>query len=94
MRKLLLAPVAALALLVAMVATASAHPLGNYTVNRAVVVTVAADRVGVTYLVDMAEIPAFNEIAAVDTNGDGVQSAAERTAYARQPAAAWPRTCG
>jgi ABC-type nickel/cobalt efflux system permease component RcnA len=69
-------------MLVGLAATASAHPLGNYTVNRAVVVTVAPGGVTVTYLVDMAEIPAFNEIAAIDTDGDGLQSAAERDTYA------------
>jgi ABC-type nickel/cobalt efflux system permease component RcnA len=82
MRRLVAAAGAALLLLVALAATASAHPLGNYTVNRAVVVTVAPGKVAVTYLVDMAEIPAFNEIAAIDTDGDGLTSAAEQGTYA------------
>jgi ABC-type nickel/cobalt efflux system permease component RcnA len=81
-RPLALATAAALLLLVGLAATASAHPLGNYTVNRAVVVTVAPSGVTVTYLVDMAEIPAFNEIAAIDPDGDALQSAAERDTYA------------
>jgi hypothetical protein len=47
-RRLAAATAAALLLLMGMAATASAHPLGNYTVNRAVVVTVAPGGVAVT----------------------------------------------
>jgi ABC-type nickel/cobalt efflux system permease component RcnA len=82
MRKWLAAVPTALALLVVLAGTASAHPLGNYTVNRAVAVTVGVDALQVLYLVDMAEIPAFNEIASIDANADGLRSAAEETAYA------------
>jgi nickel/cobalt exporter len=38
-------------------ALASAHPLGNFTVNRFARVEVAGDRLYVRYVVDMAEIP-------------------------------------
>jgi nickel/cobalt exporter len=82
MRRLTAAVAAALVLLATLAATASAHPLGNYTVNRAMAVTIEADAVRLLYLVDMAEIPAFNEIAAVDANGDGTPSIAEVAAYA------------
>ncbi|MEP6469262.1 MAG: nickel transporter [Chloroflexota bacterium] len=60
---------------------ASAHPLGNYTVNRAVAVTVAADRVELLYLVDMAEIPAFSTIGDIDADASGSVSATEGAAY-------------
>lgn len=82
MRRLLAALASAGVLLVATAAIASAHPLGNYTVNRAVVVTVTPDQVAIRYLIDMAEIPAFNEIAAVDANADGTTAPAEQDAYA------------
>lgn len=61
---------------------ASAHPLGNYTVNRAVAVTVGADRISVTYVVDMAEIPAFGAIGEIDSDADGVVSSAEGAPFA------------
>jgi nickel/cobalt transporter (NicO) family protein len=38
---------------------ASAHPLGNFTVNTATQLVVGADETTVTYVVDMAEIPAL-----------------------------------
>jgi hypothetical protein len=41
---------------------ASAHPLGNFSINHYSGLRVGADGVEVTYVVDMAEIPAFQEI--------------------------------
>jgi nickel/cobalt exporter len=51
---------AALALL-AVAASASAHPLGNFSINHLDVVRVSADRVDVRYVLDQAEIPTFQE---------------------------------
>jgi hypothetical protein len=42
-------------------ATASAHPLGNFTVNRFSGIELSGNRVYVKYVLDMAEIPAFQE---------------------------------
>ena len=42
-------------------AAASAHPLGNFTVNRFSGIELSGDRVYVKYVLDMAEIPAFQE---------------------------------
>jgi ABC-type nickel/cobalt efflux system permease component RcnA len=52
-----------LGLLVALVAPAAAgaHPLGNFTVNRFDGIELSGDRVYVKYVLDMAEIPAFQE---------------------------------
>jgi ABC-type nickel/cobalt efflux system permease component RcnA len=49
------------ALLAALVApaAASAHPLGNFTINRFSRVEAAANRVYVVYVLDMAEIPTY-----------------------------------
>jgi ABC-type nickel/cobalt efflux system permease component RcnA len=57
-RRLLL--VAVLGALVAP-AGAAAHPLGNFTVNRYSAVELSGDRAYVKYVLDMAEIPAFQE---------------------------------
>ena len=40
---------------------ASAHPLGNFTVNHLARVSVSSDRVDVRYILDQAEIPTFQE---------------------------------
>jgi nickel/cobalt exporter len=80
------AVLAAVTWLVAPVA-ASAHPLGNFTVNRAVVVEIGAG-VEIRYLVDMAEIPAFEAIRQLDTTDDGGVDASEVEAYAASACAA------
>jgi nickel/cobalt exporter len=53
---------AALCYLLVPVATASAHPLGNFTINRFARVEVAGDRLYVRYVVDMAEIPTLQRV--------------------------------
>lgn len=70
-----------LALLVLCEVAAVAHPLGNFTVNRFARVRVDAGGVRVRYVIDMAEIPAFQESQAMDVNHDGNVSAEESDAY-------------
>src|SRR4051794_14080292 len=53
--------VAALAALALLPATASAHPLGNFSINHLAQVSVSSDRVDVTYVLDGAEIPTFQK---------------------------------
>jgi ABC-type nickel/cobalt efflux system permease component RcnA len=60
---------------------AEAHPLGNFTINLYAGLTVAANHIDVDYVVDMAEIPAFEEQRAFDRNHDGSIGADESTAY-------------
>ena len=57
------------------------HPLGNFSVNQAIGLDLYADRVAVTAIVDLAELPTLQERPAVDTSGDGTVSAPESTAY-------------
>ena len=57
------------------------HPLGNFSVNQAIGLDLYPDRVAVTAIVDLAELPTLQERPAVDTNGDGTVSAPESTAY-------------
>src|SRR5213079_3259205 len=65
---------------------ASAHPLGNFTVNRYSGLLLAPGRVTVRYVLDMAEIPTFQETPNIDTDGDGTVSDAERGAWAQRKA--------
>ena len=57
MKRLVLLSLALAAL--ALPVTASAHPLGNFTVNRFSRIEVAGPRVYVLYVLDLAEIPTF-----------------------------------
>ena len=49
----------ALAVLFAVPALASAHPLGNFTINRYAGIEVAGSDVYVHYALDVAEIPTY-----------------------------------
>ena len=51
----------AVLLLLAAPAVASAHPLGNFSVNHQARIGISSDRVDVTYVLDQAEIPTFQE---------------------------------
>jgi ABC-type nickel/cobalt efflux system permease component RcnA len=66
--------------------SAHAHPLGNFSINRYAALHVSGERLTVRYVVDMAEIPAFQEIATFDADANGADPT-EREAYlARRPA--------
>jgi len=65
---------------------ASAHPLGNFTVNRYSGLDLAPGRVTVAYVLDMAEIPTYQEMANTDADGDGTASPSERQAWANREA--------
>ena len=71
MRRVLALVLAVSAIAAALVApgSASAHPLGNFTVNHFAAVDLAGDRVFVRYALDFAEIPAFQEGARVRAPG-------------------------
>ncbi len=58
-----------------------AHPLGNFTINHYSRLEFARDDVRVTYVLDFAEIPAFQQMKRLDSDGDGVLSNGEATAY-------------
>jgi nickel/cobalt transporter (NicO) family protein len=63
-------------------AAASAHPLGNFTVNLYSGIHVLPGEIRIDYVVDMAEIPTFQEMPSIDTDGDGAMSAAELATWA------------
>jgi ABC-type nickel/cobalt efflux system permease component RcnA len=74
------------ALLVALAAPAvvQAHPLGNFTINHYAGVVVAADEVRLDVVIDLAEIPTFQERRRLDADADGEVSDLELGA-AREP---------
>lgn len=61
---------------------AAAHPLGNFTINHYTRIEVSPDGIGVYRVLDMAEIPAFQERQRIDTDGDGAVSALETSVWA------------
>src|SRR4029077_20888210 len=84
-----LAVVAGLAgiLLLAGSGAAEAHPLGNFTINLYDGLIVRSGGIDVDYVVDMAEIPAFEERQTIDANGDGTLDPTETAAYVGQTCA-------
>ncbi len=60
----------------------SAHPLGYFTVNQYVRLEVMAEDLRVIFVLDLAEIPAFQEIEErIDADGDGDITDSERAGY-------------
>lgn len=82
MRRFGVALAFSVAAVLALAGTALGHPLGNYTVNRAVSVTLAADAASVRYAIDMAEIPAFATQQAMDVDVDGALALNEQHDWA------------
>jgi len=61
---------------------AGAHPLGNFTVNHFARIEPRADRISIHYVIDMAEIPAFQELQKISREASPTSD--ELAAYARQ----------
>ena len=79
--------IAALALALALLATlapagAQAHPLGNFTTNQLVQVSIDERRANLDYVLDLAEIPSFQLTQRHDSDGDGTIDGRERAAAA------------
>lgn len=85
-RLLLAGAAAVLASVAGPASPAAAHPLGNFTVNTYSGIVVGPEEVRIEYVIDLAEIPTFEEIAYIDTDVDGVGSAEELTAWAADKA--------
>jgi len=75
----LLALVAALAF----VASAAAHPLGNFTINRYSRIEPSGDRLYALYVLDLAEIPTFQAKPEVDAKGDAAYGTELASSLAR-----------
>ena len=98
MRRLALLTLVTVCYLLVSAAVASAHPLGNFTINHFARVEVAGDRLYVRYVVDMAEIPTLQRVPIrigalrVTVDGQPVALHVTRTALAHPPGAAGLRT--
>ncbi len=80
-RQRVVAMMLAFMLALAMPAIALAHPLGNFTINHYAGLRVSRQALAIDYVLDMAEIPAFQEIAAFDANANGWPDPGETAAY-------------
>jgi len=75
-------PAAVLAVVLIPAAPASAHPLGNFSINQYLGLTLYPDRVEASAVVDIAEIPTLQDRSDVDVDADGSASDTERSSYA------------
>ena len=66
---------AGLLVALAVPAVASAHPLGNFTINHYSRIQPSGDHVYVLYVLDMAEIPTFQAKADVESQGESAYGA-------------------
>jgi nickel/cobalt exporter len=82
MRRWLVFPLIVLGVFALPARPASAHPLGNFSVNQYDGLVLHPDRVEVAAVVDVAEIPTLQEKSSVDTDRDGAVTDPERSAYA------------
>lgn len=69
-------------LLIVFAAIVQAHPLGNFSVNQYSRVELDGSNVKVRQVLDMAEIPTFQELNTIDANKDGDLSPGEKQGYA------------
>jgi ABC-type nickel/cobalt efflux system permease component RcnA len=63
---------------------AHAHPLGIFSVNRYTRIEVRGGDIRLSYVMDVAEIPATQEISSIDRNHDGVPDTMECREYSRE----------
>ena len=72
------------ALILAIPAPGQAHPLGNFSISQYSGIQIEPDAIAVRYLVDMAEIPTFQELQARDMPADPADGRVSR--YLRETA--------
>ena len=81
-RLVLLAVLAATASGLILPAPASAHPLGNFTINRYNGLTIGPQQAQIDRVVDMAEIPALQATQEIDLDADATVSDSEGATWA------------
>lgn len=65
---------------------ASAHPMGNFSINHYSAISVAEKGIQLEYIIDLAEIPTFQEMEGLDLNHDRQVSDAESALFSKQKA--------
>ncbi len=60
---------------------ALAHPMGNFSINHYSKMEVGEDSLRLRYIIDMAEIPTFQELGEIDADGDKNRSPEEEKNY-------------
>ncbi|MGQ0794102.1 MAG: nickel/cobalt transporter [Deltaproteobacteria bacterium] len=71
-----------LLVLIAAPIAALAHPMGNFSINHYARIEVGRDAASIGYIIDMAEIPTYQEMSAIDADGDKNPSPDEQRLYA------------
>jgi nickel/cobalt exporter len=74
---------ATVALALALCASASAHPLGNFTINRYSRIEPSGDRLYILYVLDLAEIPTFQAKPQLQADGEAAYAAGLTRTIAR-----------
>ncbi|HEY3137618.1 MAG TPA: sulfite exporter TauE/SafE family protein [Blastocatellia bacterium] len=77
---------AAAAVIAAMTGVIIAHPLGNFTINHYARIEASGDRINIRYVIDMAEIPAFQELQSIDADATASPSSTKLKSYAARSA--------
>jgi nickel/cobalt transporter (NicO) family protein len=67
--------------------TATAHPMGNFSINHYARWQASGGQLELRYVLDMAEIPTITEKSTLDRDGKGIVTAAEKTTYLASRAA-------
>jgi hypothetical protein len=70
-----------LTLCLAFVQDALAHPMGNFSISHYSNLKLGPAALDLLYMIDMAEVPTFQEKAELDGNGDGTLDTAEKQRY-------------
>ncbi|MEO5951699.1 MAG: hypothetical protein ABIQ44_04440, partial [Chloroflexia bacterium] len=66
---------------------ASAHPMGNFSINQYSVLTIGDHSVKVLYIIDVAEIPTFQELGAIRSDHSADLTPEQKQAYISQKTA-------
>ncbi len=73
-----------LILIFAFAGIVEAHPLGNFSINQFSQIEIEKSQIKLRSVLDMAEIPTFQESQTIDADKDGALSQAELDAYAEK----------
>jgi nickel/cobalt transporter (NicO) family protein len=60
---------------------AIAHPMGNFSISHYSKLVVGSSALDLLYIIDLAEVPTFQEKTLLDANGDGSIDSAEKQRY-------------